>query len=136
MFVDASALTAILVREDGFEVLLDGLEASSLRIVSPIVVFETVAAVARIRNVPPVEAERIVREATAELGLELRAIPTAASPLVQDAFARYGKGQGHPAQLNMGDCFSYACARHFDVPLLFKGEDFSQTDIPDALEAR
>ena len=136
MFVDASALTAILVREDGFEALLDGLEASSLRIVSPIVVFETVAAVARIRNVPPVEAERIVREAIAELGFELRAIPTAASPLVQDAFARYGKGQGHSAQLNMGDCFSYTCARHFDAPLLFKGEDFSQTDIPDALKVR
>ena len=136
MFVDASALTAILVREDDFEALLDILEASPLRIVSPVVVFETVAAVARIRAVPPSEAERIVREAIVELGLELRPISTAASPLVQDAFARYGKGQGHPAQLNMGDCFSYACARHFDVPLLFKGKDFSQTDIPDALKVR
>ena len=55
--MDASALTAILVREDSFEELPDGPEASSLRIVSPVVVFETVAAVARIKAVPPAEAE-------------------------------------------------------------------------------
>jgi uncharacterized protein with PIN domain len=44
------------------------------------------------------------------------------------AFERFGRGQ-HPARLNMGDCFAYACARSLDVPLLFKGDDFSQTDI-------
>ena len=48
------------------------------------------------------------------------------------AFARFGKGQGHPAQLNMGDCFAYACARTRNIPLLFIGNDFSQTDIPAA----
>ncbi len=45
-----------------------------------------------------------------------------------DAFNRFGKGR-HPAQLNMGDCFAYACAKTHGVPLLFKGDDFSQTDI-------
>lgn len=46
-----------------------------------------------------------------------------------DAFARYGKGTGHPARLNMGDCFAYAVARNHGVPLLYKGEDFALTDL-------
>jgi ribonuclease VapC len=49
-------------------------------------------------------------------------------PLALDAFRRYGKGR-HPAALNFGDCFAYACAKHHKVPLLHKGNDFSQTDI-------
>ena len=42
----------------------------------------------------------------------------------------HGKGRGHPAQLNMGDCFAYAVARTHQVPLLFKGDDLDRTDIP------
>ena len=45
------------------------------------------------------------------------------------ACSRYGKGQGQPAQLNLGDCFAYAAARHHDTTLLFKGDGFSKTDI-------
>ena len=45
-----------------------------------------------------------------------------------DAFARFGRGN-HPARLNMGDCFAYACARSLGVPLLAKGGDFAQTDV-------
>ena len=48
-----------------------------------------------------------------------------------DAAARFGRVVGHPANLNLGDCFVYACAKAYRVPLLFKGEDFSQTDIND-----
>ena len=44
------------------------------------------------------------------------------------AFDRYGNGR-HPARLNFGDCFAYACARHLGEPLMFKGADFPQTDI-------
>jgi ribonuclease VapC len=46
------------------------------------------------------------------------------------AFSRYGKGRGHPAQLNLGDCFAYATAKNLRTSLLFKGEDFDKTDIP------
>jgi len=49
-----------------------------------------------------------------------------------DAYRRYGKGSGHQAGLNFGDCFAYALARHLDLPLLFKGEDFPHTDIRSA----
>jgi ribonuclease VapC len=49
------------------------------------------------------------------------------------AFDLYGKGRGHPARLNFGDCMAYAVAKHHDIPLLFKGEDFARTDIVPAV---
>lgn len=49
--------------------------------------------------------------------------------IARDAYQRFGRGSGHPARLNMGDCFSYALARDLGEPLLFQGEDFLQTDI-------
>jgi ribonuclease VapC len=52
---------------------------------------------------------------------------------VLKAYQRYGKGTGHRARLNFGDCFSYAFAKRLKAPLLFKGEDFSKTDIEAAL---
>ena len=51
-----------------------------------------------------------------------------------DAYRQYGKGTGHGAALNYGDCFSYALARHLSLPLLFKGDDFSKTDIRSAAD--
>jgi ribonuclease VapC len=53
--------------------------------------------------------------------------------LAASAFDRYGKGQGHPAQLNFGDCMAYAVAKAHAVPLLYKGADFAQTDIASAV---
>jgi len=53
--------------------------------------------------------------------------------IARAAHARYGKGMGHRAQLNFGDCFSYALAKALDVPLLYKGADFAQTDIASAV---
>ena len=52
--------------------------------------------------------------------------------LASDAFARFGKGRGHRARLTLGDCMSYAVAKHTPFPLLFKGDDFGQTDITSA----
>lgn len=49
--------------------------------------------------------------------------------LADEVFQRYGKGQGHPAQLNLGDCAVYALAKALDEPVLFVGNDFAQTDI-------
>jgi len=48
--------------------------------------------------------------------------------LALEAYDRFGKNR-HPANLNFGDCFAYACARHYGVPLLYKGNDFTKTDI-------
>lgn len=54
--------------------------------------------------------------------------------IARDAYRRFGKGSGHPARLNMGDCFSYALARDLGEPLLFKGDDFKLTDIEVVIE--
>lgn len=55
--------------------------------------------------------------------------------LAADAFERYGRGSGHPAKLNFGDCFAYAAAMTLGAPLLFKGGDFALTDVRPALAA-
>ncbi len=53
--------------------------------------------------------------------------------IAAEAAERFGRGSGHPARLNFGDCLSYAFAKHLDVPLLYKGNDFTHTDITAAL---
>jgi ribonuclease VapC len=50
-----------------------------------------------------------------------------------EAFDRFGRGRGHPAKLNFGDCMAYAVAKAHQVPLLYKGDDFAKTDIATAL---
>lgn len=52
--------------------------------------------------------------------------------LGHDAHRRYGRGTGHPARLNFGDCFAYALAKALGEPLLFKGDDFARTDVTPA----
>ena len=64
------------------------------------------------------------------------AVDTTMADLAYDAFEIYGKGSGHPAHLNFGDTFSYALATIKNVPLLFKGDDFSRTDLQSALVGR
>ena len=61
------------------------------------------------------------------------AVDTTMAELAYDTFEIYGKGSGHPAQLNFGDTFSYALAKIKNVPLLFKGDDFSRTDVQSCL---
>lgn len=62
-------------------------------------------------------------------GIVVEAFTVRQATLARDAYQRFGKGSGHPARLNMGDCFSYALARDLGEPLLFKGADFALTDI-------
>ena len=74
------------------------------------------------------EAGEAVHEYLTLMEIELVAVPPQTAQIALDAFERYGKGR-HSAQLNFGDCFAYACASHFGHPLMFKGADFTQTDI-------
>jgi ribonuclease VapC len=76
------------------------------------------------------ELDELVREAP----LEVIAYDLALAEIARDAFLRFGKGR-HPARLNCGDCASYALARKYNIPLLFKGGDFAHTDIVPALAA-
>lgn len=129
MFVDASAIVAILTREDDADALADRLEAAPQPITSAVAVFEAVLGICRKRHATVAEAEADIREFLDMAKVRVVAIDAAEASAALKAFDRYGKGRGHPAQLNMGDCFAYACAVTRDSPLLCKGEAFMQTDI-------
>lgn len=131
MFIDASALTAVLAGEAGAPELAGRMERGRPLRTSPVAVWETAVAIARIFNLPVATAKQVVFDYLDAAGIELAAVPPEAAALALDAFDRYGNGR-HPAQLNMGDCFAYACARHFGEPLMFKGGDFPLTDIEPA----
>ncbi|MFI4966246.1 MAG: type II toxin-antitoxin system VapC family toxin [Caulobacterales bacterium] len=128
MFLDASALCAILLDEvDGAAYAAKIREASSPR-TSAIAIFETVLAVSRVVTNDVSIARQEVQKFLSLARVEIIDVGDAELDRALDAFERYGKGR-HPARLNMGDCFAYACARTQGVPLLFKGDDFSRTDI-------
>lgn len=128
MFVDASVLVAILAGEPDGLALAGRIRGAGSAVTSPVAVFETVLGVARISNGDVVAARRLVDAFVRRAGIRVMDIGDAEGARALDAFDRFGKGR-HPARLNMGDCFAYACARTQGVPLLFKGDDFAQTDI-------
>lgn len=134
MFIDASAIVAMMTDEEDAPRLAQRLDRLGPRLISAIAVYEATAALARLKGRGIGDAASAVSEFLQRQRITVVAIPPEAAALAIDAFARYGKGRGHPAQLNMGDCFAYACARHFEQPLLFKGDDFSQTDIESAMD--
>jgi ribonuclease VapC len=129
MFVDASAMVAILTGEPEADRFSDLLENAPLKITSPIAVFEAALAICRKRHASVAEAEADVQEFLAIATMECVSITPADSHAALEAFARYGKGTRHPAQLNLGGCFAYAVARNRNLALLFKGDDFNKTDI-------
>jgi ribonuclease VapC len=133
MFVDASAIVAILTREPEADALADVLEKARSPITSPLAIFEAVLGIRRKRHMSVEEAEEDVREFLGVAGIRAVAITEQEAETALVAFSRYGKGQGHPAQLNLGDCFAYAVAKNYRIALLFKGEDFDKTDIRPAM---
>jgi ribonuclease VapC len=71
-----------------------------------------------------------------DAGIAIEPVTEAQARIAREVYRDYGRGSGHPAQLNFGDCFAYALARDFREPLLYKGADFASTDIPSALADR
>jgi len=133
MFVDASAIVAILNGEAEAGLFADVLEGSTSRITSPIAIFEATLGLCRIRHSAVEDAAADVAEFLAIAEIRCEPITEEQAQAALAAFARYGKGRGHPAQLNLGDCFAYAAARTYKMPLLFKGDDFTKTDIEPAV---
>ncbi|AMJ63072.1 type II toxin-antitoxin system VapC family toxin [Bosea sp. PAMC 26642] len=135
MYIDASALVAIIVDEPEAEEFGMAIRTSTTgRFTAPIAIYEATLGVARVLSCPVARARQLV------VGL-LKAMSVAVAPLddrhasaALSAHERFGKGQ-HAARLNMGDCFAYAVAAEAALPILFKGDDFGQTDLPSALSA-
>ena len=132
IFVDASALTAVMGDEPMADRLLDCLESDAAFFTSPVAVYETALAVARIANYSIAEALAEVGDLLSRAEISVESLDSEHSALALAAFDRFGKGR-HPAGLNMGDCFAYACAKTRDAAILFVGNDFSRTDLRDAL---
>ncbi|WP_304170836.1 type II toxin-antitoxin system VapC family toxin [Phenylobacterium aquaticum] len=128
IFVDASALCAILLGEPDADMLAARLLGETGLLTSAVAVYETVAVVARSVKGDVKAARQDVTDMLRVNDIRLVPIGEAERELALDAFDRYGKGR-HPARLNMSDCFAYACARTHGAALLFKGDDFSLTDV-------
>jgi len=128
IFADASALIAIIAGEAGADDLADRLEADPLRMCSSLSVWETVVGLCRsyVFSIP--SAREYVGRFLTIGGFQFVNIGEAEFHIAADAYAHFGKGR-HPAALNMGDCFAYACAKTNKAKLLFNGGDFTKTDI-------
>jgi ribonuclease VapC len=128
MFLDASAIIAIVARESDADSLAARLGQAHRVFVSPIVIYEAMLGLARAGNLPLTEARRILASFLEVVAAETVPITLAIADRAIDAFDQFGKGR-HAAALNLGDCFAYACAHEIGAPLLFKGDDFPYTDI-------
>ena len=136
MFVDASVIVAILNQESGWEELSKQLSGNVNFYVSALVRFEATQGLARASAGPRkptaealLKARDLVDQLILEIGGENVPIGNEIGSRAIDASARYGKAVGHQADLNLGDCFAYACAKTLQVPLLYKGNDFLLTDL-------
>jgi ribonuclease VapC len=134
IFVDASAIVAILLREPGHESLLDAIGSGQQALTSPLSLYEASMAIAREVEIAPTAARDRVMRFLRGAGIDIAPITLDVSSAAVLAAERFGKGR-HKAKLNMGDCFSYAMASSRRARLLFVGDDFTLTDIPPALDA-
>ena len=125
MIIDTSALVSILDQEAEAERLVRAIAADSERMLSAANLVET-GIVMQVRRGD--EAARDLDLLLAKLKIDIIPVSGKQANLARKSFQHYGRGR-HPAKLNFGDCFAYALAKDSSAPLLFKGSDFSQTDI-------
>jgi len=134
MFADTSAIVAILTDEPERKLLSGALSRGGGRTTSPIVRLETSIVLARRLDIDPVDAEELFKEFLEMAAVSVIQINDPIAISAVEAPQKYGRGR-HPATLNFADCLSYACAKAFRTTLLYKGKDFSQTDIKAAVRA-
>ena len=128
IFVDASAIVAIMTGEPEADAFSDTIDEHNDRLFCGVGAWEAARAIARIRRIGVNVASSAVDDFAYEAGLRMIDIGHDEYREAIGAHQRYGKGR-HRARLNMGDCFAYACARTNGAKLLYKGDDFSQTDL-------
>ena len=130
MIIDTSALIAILRDEPDAKICALAIEKTANRRLSAANFVETALVIDGSRD--PVASRRfddLVKEAQ----IIIEPVTEVQARIAREAYRDFGKGSGHPAKLNFGDCFAYALARATGQPLLFKGDDFIHTDVIPAL---
>ena len=128
MVIETSALIAVQLKEADFAYYLGRILAASRCWMSACSLFEASVVIGRLRGLEAAEALELL---VATLMIEIVPFDAAQAALAREAYFRFGKGR-HPAKLNLADCMAYALAKQLGQPLLFKGNDFSQTDITSA----
>jgi ribonuclease VapC len=132
VIVDTSAIIAILVGEPERDVFLEAILADPAPKASAGTVLELGIVVDRLAD--PI-ATRRVDDLVETLGIEIVPVTAEHVTLGRAAYRDFGRGSGHRARLNFGDCFAYALARSTGEPILFKGDDFIHTDAIPAVSS-
>jgi ribonuclease VapC len=130
MIVDTSALIAILRDERDAMAYARAIANAAIRRISAATYVETAAVIDASRD--PIASRRfddLLREAR----FDIEPVTEAQARIAREAYRDFGRGSGHQARLNFGDCFAYALAKAMNEPLLFKGDDFTRTDITSAV---
>lgn len=125
MVIDTSALVALLAHEPEAPRLAAAIESDATRLLSAATLLETgIVIESRYGGAGGHELDLLIAKAA----LRIEPVTPEQAELAREAWRRFGKGR-HAANLNYGDCFSYSLARATGEPLLFKGDDFAQTDL-------
>jgi ribonuclease VapC len=133
VIVDSSAIVAILWQEEDAAEFAMAIEAASICRLSIASFLEISIVVQRLRG--PL-TRRLFDQMIDTGAITLEPVTLEQGRIAADANRRFGRGSGHPARLNFGDCFSYALAKATGEPLLFKGDDFGHTDVAAAVAPR
>ena len=130
MIIDTSALLSILFVEDDAQRYADAIAGAEIRLISAANYLEAGIVV---DNQIGAAAGRQLDALVSRADIGVESVTRRHAEIARQAYLDFGKGN-HPAGLNFGDCFAYALARVTGLPLLYKGEDFSRTDVAAALE--
>jgi ribonuclease VapC len=130
MILDTSAVVAILRDEPDAALFAHAIAEAGARRLSAVNFVEAAAVIDGSRD--PIASRRF-DDFLREAGVAVEAVTADQAQIAREAYRDFGKGSGHPARLNFGDCFAYALARSLREPLLYKGKDFARTDVASAL---
>lgn len=123
--IDTSAIIAILLREPEADAFLRLILSEPVIVGTPTLVETCMVLEGKLLGRERETVDRFLAESL----IDIVSFDASMFEAAADAFLRYGKGRGHPAKLNFGDCMAYAVAKAHGVPLLFKGRDFIHTDL-------
>ncbi len=131
MIVDSSALLAIIRDDPTATTCLQTMLASQENLISAASYLEAAIVADRLPESPDAATFDDLIE---QLSIIVEPLTAHQAAIAREAYGRFGKGVGHPARLNFGDCFAYALATDLDEPLLFVGQDFIHTDVRRVLD--
>ena len=131
--VDSSAVVAIYAGEPDAAALSRAIVNDAQPVISAATLVETIIVLRTLTTPRDRFPDEWLDQFLSEGKFRIEPVTEEIAAIARTAHLRYGKGMGHPAQLNFGDCFSYALAKALGAPLLYKGGDFARTDIGSAL---